>query len=87
MAYAITNPPQCLVPRVGTSGPAIWTYNSVDAKAVVNGAGYITNALELGMAVGDLVVSVDNDTASPTTLHYVASFSGSAATLGFCAVA
>ena len=86
MAYATTNPPQCLAPQVGGKGPAIWTYESADDDATVNGAGYISNAGDLGMAVGDLVYVYD--TATPKgSVHFVSAISSGAATLGFAAVA
>ncbi len=49
-----------------------YKYRSTDAAATVRAAGYITNALELGMKVGDTVVSVDTDDATQlNTMHAV----------------
>jgi len=45
--------------RVGTSGGAIWMYNSADAATAVRAAGYITNASDLGMKIGDIVIQSD----------------------------
>jgi hypothetical protein len=70
MAYAITNPPICIVPRIG-SGPALWLYVSADAHGDVDAAGYFTNGADLGLVAGDFMLV--NDTNVPTsTLHQVA---------------
>jgi predicted MFS family arabinose efflux permease len=37
-------------------GPQVWTYRSADADATVYAAGYFSNAANLGMAVGDIVI-------------------------------
>lgn len=67
MAYATTNPPACITQRVGATGGAIWLYNSTDAATVVRFTGYITNADDLGMKVGDIVFHTD--TAGATVAH------------------
>lgn len=85
MAYVTTNPPQVLVPSIGAR-PTIWSYESADVDSVVNGAGYITDALELGMKIGDMVWVFDTTTPLGS-VHYVLSFTASAANLGFAAVA
>ncbi len=36
-------------------GLAHWAYRSADADTTVSGAGYITNAADLGMQIGDIV--------------------------------
>lgn len=59
MAYATTNPPAMLTQRVGGNGGAIWLYNSTDAATVVRVAGYITDADDLGIAVGDIIFQTD----------------------------
>lgn len=70
MAYAVTNPPVVMVPRMG-SGPAIWVYNSEDAHGDVDASGYFTDGASLGMAAGDVMIV--NDTSTPTcTIHQVA---------------
>ena len=56
MAYATTNPPRLAVPAVGADSPNIWMYVSDDAATVVRAADYITNALDLGMKVNDIVI-------------------------------
>jgi len=59
MAYATTNPPVMMTQRVGDACGAFWHYNSTDAATVVRVAGYITDADDLGMKVGDLVFQTD----------------------------
>jgi hypothetical protein len=60
--YATTNPPV----KVAGNGPAgiqLWLYNGgVDAVATVRAAGYFSNAKDLGMRVGDCVISFDTNT-------------------------
>lgn len=85
MSYSATNSP-CLVfsPAVsvarGTNvtGVNIFTYNSADSLATVQGSGYFTNASELGMKVGDYVfVSVSGVLKTPT--QYVSAISAAGA--------
>jgi hypothetical protein len=61
MAYAVTNPP-ALISGPLTSAGRLWIYRSTDPTATVDGAGYITNAGELGMKVGDVVWNMETDT-------------------------
>ena len=67
MAYATTNPPAMVTQRVGANGGAMWIYDSTDAATLVRAANYFTNALELGMKVGDLVQQIDS--AGATVSH------------------
>lgn len=64
MAYAITNPPRKLLQSGIDNSQAgnIWMYTSADVVGTVAGAGYITNAYDLGMAVNDLVFVIDTTT-------------------------
>ena len=83
MAYSTSAPPQLLIGAF-TAGnhPSIWTYESTDAAAVADTDGYITNADDLGMKVGDMVLVTDTDTRL-TTMHVVLSVTaGGAADLG-----
>lgn len=80
--YSTSNPPFKIAGGLTGSMPAIWMYSSVDAGSTVDGAGYFTNAKELGMKAGDLVFVLDNDsTYFQWTAHSVVSLSGSAANL------
>lgn len=84
--YSTSNPPALMIQRIG-AGPAFWTYSSTDDDATVNGSGYITNATDLGLRVGDMVYVWDATTPKGSQ-HYVASISAAgAATLAFAAVA
>lgn len=70
MSYATTNPPICMVPRIG-GGPAIWVYNSTDVHTDVDAVGYFTNGDALGMKVGDHVIVGKTSATIGSTLHYV----------------
>lgn len=65
MAYSEANPPRLVMQNLGNTDMAKWTYQSADAATVVRGANYITNALRLGMKVGDIVEVWDNDSSPP----------------------
>lgn len=62
MAYATTNPPI----KVAGQGPTaiqVWVYNhATDNAAAVRAASYFTDALALGMRVGDFVIHHENAT-------------------------
>lgn len=69
MAYATTNPPVCIIPRMGTHS-AVWMYTDGDAHTAVDAAGYFTNGAALGLTANDVMIVVD--TATPTcTIHHV----------------
>jgi hypothetical protein len=70
MAYSTSNPPSMITQRVGGAG-AMWHYNSTDAATVVRVSGYITNADELGMKVGDTVLQTDLTGATVGHLYLV----------------
>jgi hypothetical protein len=85
MAYETSNPPNLLVPAIGDN-PNIWSYRDGDDDATVNGAGYFTDGVPLGMKVGDMVWVYDTTTPKGS-LHFVTSVSGDAATTAFAAIA
>jgi hypothetical protein len=85
MAYTTANPPKLLKAAIA-GGPALWSYRSADAKATVVGAGYISNARELGMAAGDFVLVHDSNVPTVSFMG-VLTFTASAANLGYVAVA
>jgi hypothetical protein len=64
-----------------SGGPSLYVYSSVDAHGTVEGAGYFSDGVTFGMKVGDIVIVVDSDTSGNTTIHSVASVSGTAATI------
>lgn len=85
--YATSNPPKLLVPRVGAVGPAIWTYyTATDADGTVNGSGYFTDGVALGMALGDMVYMYDANGNLGSVL-YVSAVGATAVTTSFAAVA
>lgn len=57
MAYSTANPPRMVAQ--GLTGMKIWLYDDDDPIADVDADGYITNASDLGLAVGDLVIHED----------------------------
>lgn len=66
MAYSTSNPPALISQGVAGFGKE-WGYDSTDAATVVRVDGYITNAEELGMKVGDVVRQFDS--AGGTIAH------------------
>lgn len=85
MSYATTNPPKLLVPSTSAS-PAIWVYTSADARATVEGSAYFSNAVDLGMKLGDIVIVVYT-TGYVTTIHAVSVLSATAATINAAVLA
>ena len=78
MAYSTTLPPTKVADQI--SGLTVWVYKSTDAKATVIAAGYISNAVDLGLKVGDLVLI--SDTATPlASLAIVSAVAASGSTL------
>lgn len=69
MAYSTSNPPRLLTGAFtntsSANAPSIWAYSSSDPVGTVDGAGYFTNAFDLGMKAGDLVIV--NDTVNSLT--------------------
>lgn len=56
------------VSTLGSKQPALWIMSGTDSVATVRATGFITDARDLGMQVGDLLQYVDTD-ASPITLQ------------------
>lgn len=69
-----------------SGGPNIWTYVSGDARATVEGASYFSDGVTFGMKLGDPVIVVYT-TGYVTTIHAVASVSGTAATINAAVLA
>lgn len=81
MAYATTNPPQCLVPRMG-GGKALWVYTHTDIHTDVDASDYFSNGSALGMKVGDVMFVSKSDATIGATVHYVTTVTaGGAATI------
>lgn len=62
MAYNGANLEQLVVP-LSHSHPGLWVYTSADAVATVVAQDYITDPIDRGLKVNDLVIIVD--TATP----------------------
>lgn len=69
MAYASTNPPFGLVPRVGGGPGNIWGYNSTHSIADVAASGFVANGSALGLKVGDAFLATVLSTAGAYTAH------------------
>ncbi|MBL4854655.1 MAG: hypothetical protein JKY25_10515 [Robiginitomaculum sp.] len=81
MAYLITNPPTLLIDRVGGIASSLWGYNSPDAIADILAADYVTDAVDLGLRVGDFVQVYDSVLNLSHSMHISALSAGGAATL------
>jgi len=55
MAY-VTKDFNLVAPNVGGEGGSVWSYFSADAAATIIAAGYISDGLDKGVKVNDLVV-------------------------------
>jgi len=56
MAYASSSPPMLTSVAPLTGAGNIWQYRSTELGTAVDAAGYFTNAKDLGMRVGDMVL-------------------------------
>ena len=71
-----------LVPRVGTSGIALWAFTGTDVHTDVDATDYFTNGDAAGMKVGDLLIYVKSTATVGATLHSVSAVTaGGAATV------
>jgi hypothetical protein len=88
MAYAGTtstapNPPLLVSQGIGSTGgatPTVWLYSSTHINSGVDGAGFFTDGLGLGMAVGDSVI-VQQSTGAGTSHHVVNAVTSTGATV------
>jgi len=81
MAYATTNPPKLLVPRIG-DGIALWIYSSTDVHTDVDAADYFSNGDALGMQVNDVIIVSKTSATVGSTIHTVSAVTaGGAATI------
>jgi len=67
MGYSTNSPPRMAIPGVGAAVPSVWLYDSADAATVVRAADYFTDALDLGMKKGDIIIQ--SDSAGATVAH------------------
>ncbi len=61
MAYTTNNPPQCLSQGIGGKGK-VWMYKSSNVESDYDDTDFITNARDLGMQDGDIVMVIDSAT-------------------------
>ena len=81
MAYATTNPPQCLVPSIG-GGISLWAYSSTDVHTDVDASGYFTDGSALGLKVNDIMIVTKSSATVGATIHTVSVVTaGGAATI------
>lgn len=81
MAYATTNPPQCVTARMG-GGLALWLYASEDVHTDVDASDYFSNGHALGMKVNDTVIVTKTTATIGATIHTVTTVTaGGAATV------
>lgn len=71
MSYSTSNPPVCMVPRMGGGGAALWVYTSTDVHTDVDAADYFSNGYDLGLKVGDIMFVSKSSATIGTTVHYV----------------
>lgn len=69
MTYSTSNQPRCRTQDIGV-GPREWVYVSADAAATVDGSGYFTDGVALGMKQNDYIYV--SDTANKImTCHWI----------------
>ncbi len=78
MTYAIANPPRCVSQSVGANGGDIWVYKDGDSLDDVAGNNYVTNASDVGLVAGDLVVHMDETDLVTNLLSVVTAAKGTA---------
>jgi len=71
MAYSTSNPPRITSQAVGSAAGSRWQYDSADAATTVRAAGYITDAEDLGMKVGEIVEQIDSAGATVAHMYVV----------------
>ena len=82
MAVAGTTGLTLLVPRLGGTGAAIWSYVSTDVHTDVDASNYFTDGAENGLKVGDIMFVSKSTSTIGTTIHYVTTVTaGGAATI------
>lgn len=79
MAYSTSNPPNLMVPSLGTA-PAIWAYLSTHGSTAVGAAGFFTNGKDLGMKVNDVLITIQS-TGTVPVIGMVSAVSSTGATV------
>lgn len=71
MAYSTLLPPMLIAsPLVRTKAPQFWEYKEAATFDTIRAAGYISNAADLGMVVGDFIMHWDSTSASAPVLTF-----------------
>lgn len=79
---ATTSYPNLVIPRVGTSGIAVWAFTGTDVHTDVDASDYFTNGDAAGMKVGDILIYIKSTATVGATLHSVSAVTaGGAATV------
>lgn len=84
MSYSTSLPPALVASGLTNSGNnQFWEYKEAATFDTIRAAGYISNALDLGMKVGDYVMHWDSTSASAPVLTFgrVTAVSSSGATI------
>lgn len=81
MAYNTNNPPVRLRASIDGSSSALWSYQSANSLTQVTAAGFISNADNLGLKVGDTIFVAETDNNYSSATFTVASITTGAATL------
>lgn len=82
MAYSTSNPPKVMMSALGGQGVTMWSYDSADAATVVRDADYFSNAADLGMKKGDVIIQTDTAGATVAHMYPVLSVDADGADLG-----
>ena len=80
MAYDVANPPR-VISTGGIAGPSLWYYSDADDDGTVVGADYFSDGDALGMKVGDILFSYEDDNRIMTVMFVDAVTAGGAATV------
>lgn len=71
MAYSASLPPALIASGLTRSGNnQFWEYKEAATFDTIRAAGYISNALDLGMQVGDYIMHWDSTSASAPVLTF-----------------
>ncbi len=81
MAYNTNNPPVLLASRFDGGSGSLWSYISTDDLGTISGSGYFSNAFNVGLKVGDVILCSESDNSYAPALVTIASISSGAATV------
>lgn len=85
MAYNTAYPPVLIAPSPGGSSPQVWAYTSTDPISTVLGAGYFSNAVNVGLKVGDVILYAETDNGYASATLVIASIAAGAGSAGSAA--